>query len=67
MNNARGRSYEAGVAPHDPGSIGPGRCGFPRTPISGSSVNKGKVIIPLLVDSLKGDLQLEGGFARKRM
>ena len=29
VNNVRGRSYGAGVAPHDPESIGPGPGGFP--------------------------------------
>ena len=40
VNNVRGRSYGAGVAPHDPGSIGPGLCGFPRTLLLGFSVNR---------------------------
>jgi hypothetical protein len=31
VNTASSRSYGAGVAPHDPGSIGPGLGGLPRT------------------------------------
>src|SRR5215208_359443 len=37
VNGTRSRSYEAGVAPHDPGSIGPGLGGFPRSPYTGKN------------------------------
>jgi hypothetical protein len=42
VNTASSRSYGAGVAPHDPGSIGPGLGRFPRTTLLGVSVNRGK-------------------------
>src|SRR5918997_2984146 len=42
VNNARGRSYGRGVAPHDPGAIGPGLCGFPGIILLGSSVNRAR-------------------------
>ena len=43
MNSARSRSHGRGVASHGPGTIRPGLCGFPRTPLLGNRVNRDKL------------------------